>query len=52
MISRERNKSGLGTGFEDIKFIFQAKFSRSSRGWLVLVLADLANVPTNGGRLN
>jgi hypothetical protein len=40
----------MGSGFQDIKFVFHAKVSRSSRGRLVL--ADLANVPTNGGRLN
>jgi hypothetical protein len=40
----------LGSGFEDIKFVFRAKFSRSSRGRLAR--ADLVNVQTNGGWLN
>jgi hypothetical protein len=40
----------VGSGFEDIKSIFQANFSKSLRGQQVQ--ADLAYVPTNGGRLN
>ena len=39
-----------GSGFEDYKFTFQAKFSRSLRDRLVR--AALAYVPSNGGRLN